>query len=147
MGLRALPLSSSSHNAFGVAQTLPRHHHSLIRSSKFVVVNSAKEPQKKSKQSLFSSVAEALDFSQVRSAEDAQLLEAARDTTQSGGRMSREQVHACKNPPMHSFLSFVFFPVHNNQVFWCHAMQYGALRRKIGGTYKDFFKSYVDGNQ
>ncbi|EPS65965.1 hypothetical protein M569_08817, partial [Genlisea aurea] len=22
--------------------------------------------------------------------------------------------------------------------------QYGALRRKIGGTYKDFFKSYVD---
>ncbi len=112
MGLRALPLSSSSHNAFGVAQTLPRHHHSLIRSSKFVVVNSAKEPQKKSKQSLFSSVAEALDFSQVRSAEDAQLLEAARDTTQSGGRMSREQ--------------------------------YGALRRKIGGTYKDFFKSYVD---
>ncbi|KAG6475712.1 hypothetical protein ZIOFF_064941 [Zingiber officinale] len=23
--------------------------------------------------------------------------------------------------------------------------QYGALRRKIGGTYKDFFKSYVDG--
>lgn len=25
-------------------------------------------------------------------------------------------------------------------------MQYGALRRKIGGTYKDFFKSYVEGN-
>lgn len=25
--------------------------------------------------------------------------------------------------------------------FW----QYGALRRKIGGTYKDFFKSYVEG--
>lgn len=24
-------------------------------------------------------------------------------------------------------------------------LQYGALRRKIGGTYKDFFKSYVDG--
>lgn len=24
-------------------------------------------------------------------------------------------------------------------------MQYGALRRKIGGTYKDFFKSYVEG--
>ncbi|KAF6174378.1 hypothetical protein GIB67_027849 [Kingdonia uniflora] len=22
--------------------------------------------------------------------------------------------------------------------------QYGALRRKIGGTYKDFFKSYVE---
>ena len=24
-------------------------------------------------------------------------------------------------------------------------MKYGALRRKIGGTYNDFFKSYVDG--
>ena len=24
-------------------------------------------------------------------------------------------------------------------------LQYGALRRKIGGTYKDFFKSYVEG--
>lgn len=24
-------------------------------------------------------------------------------------------------------------------------MQYGALRRKIGGTYKDFFKSYIEG--
>ncbi|CAN6463247.1 unnamed protein product [Victoria cruziana] len=64
------------------------------------------------KQSLFGSVTEALDFSQVRSAEDAVLLEEARDATRSGGRMSREQ--------------------------------YGALRRKIGGTYRDFFKSYVD---
>lgn len=26
-------------------------------------------------------------------------------------------------------------------------MQYGALRRKIGGTYKDFFKSYVEGKK
>lgn len=26
-------------------------------------------------------------------------------------------------------------------------LQYGALRRKIGGTYKDFFKSYIDGNK
>jgi len=24
-------------------------------------------------------------------------------------------------------------------------VQYGALRRKIGGTYKDFFKSYIEG--
>ncbi|KAK4756703.1 hypothetical protein SAY87_006830 [Trapa incisa] len=69
------------------------------------------EPKKR-KQSLFGSVTEALDFSQVRSAEDAELLEEAREATRSGGRMSREQ--------------------------------YGALRRKIGGTYKDFFKSYVD---
>ncbi|KAG6418551.1 hypothetical protein SASPL_120755 [Salvia splendens] len=64
------------------------------------------------KQNLFESVTEALDFSQVRSARDAKLLEQARQATKSGDQMSREQ--------------------------------YGALRRKIGGTYKDFFKSYVE---
>ena len=64
------------------------------------------------KQNLFESVTEALDFAQVRSPEDAQLIEDARSATKSGERMSREQ--------------------------------YGALRRKIGGTYKDFFKSYVE---
>ncbi|KAL5720833.1 hypothetical protein ACHQM5_013464 [Ranunculus cassubicifolius] len=71
-----------------------------------------KEEKTKRKQSLFGSVTEALDFSQVRSAEDAQLIEEARETTGSGGRMNQQQ--------------------------------YGALRRKIGGTYKDFFKSFVD---
>lgn len=68
--------------------------------------------KQKPKQSLFSSVTEALDFSQVRSTEDADLLEEAREATRSGERMTKEQ--------------------------------YGALRRKIGGTYKDFFKSYVE---
>ncbi|XP_065869906.1 uncharacterized protein [Euphorbia lathyris] len=71
-----------------------------------------KDKKKKNKQSLFSSVTEALDFSQVRSEKDAELLEEARENTTSGTRMTREQ--------------------------------YGALRRKIGGTYKDFFKSYVE---
>ncbi|KAL8096776.1 uncharacterized protein LOC141671953 [Apium graveolens] len=66
----------------------------------------------KRKQNLFESVTEALDFAQVRSEEDAQLLDDARQATKSGSKMTREQ--------------------------------YGALRRKIGGTYKDFFKSYVD---
>ncbi|XP_027357560.1 uncharacterized protein LOC113866942 [Abrus precatorius] len=85
----------------------------LNRSIKFrVSAKQEKQEADKRKQSLFSSVTEALDFSQVRSAEDAQLLEDARQTTRSGERMSREQ--------------------------------YGALRRKIGGTYKDFFKSYVE---
>ncbi|XP_042434002.1 uncharacterized protein LOC122020234 [Zingiber officinale] len=68
--------------------------------------------ESKSKQSLLGSITEALDFSQVRSTKDALLLEEAREATQSGKKMNREQ--------------------------------YGALRRKIGGTYKDFFKSYVD---
>ncbi|KAK9128192.1 hypothetical protein Syun_016989 [Stephania yunnanensis] len=79
---------------------------------------------KSKKQSLFSSVAEALDFSQVRSAQDAELLEEAREATRSGKMMNREQANNMEELYLNSF--------------------YGALRRKIGGTYKDFFKSYVD---
>ncbi|KAK3003580.1 hypothetical protein RJ639_019986 [Escallonia herrerae] len=119
MGLRALPLSPSQ-NGFlpklGVAQNLSTHN--LNRSSKLRVVSAKSEKEgeeeepKKRKQNLFESVTEALDFSQVRSAEDALLLDDAREATKSGEKMTREQ--------------------------------YGALRRKIGGTYKDFFKSYVD---
>lgn len=48
--------------------------------------------KKSNKQSVFGSVIEALDFSKVRSEEDAQLLDEAREVTKSGGRMSREQV-------------------------------------------------------
>lgn len=70
------------------------------------------ENKKKTKQSLFGSITEVIDFSAVRSEEDAMLLEDARDATKSGDKMSREQ--------------------------------YAALRRKIGGTYKDFFKGYVE---
>lgn len=121
MGFKALPLSPSQ-NGFlcktGVAPSLSKYRGR--RNNSFIVLSAEKdntirisEPEKKKQQqSLFSSVTEALDFSQVRSVRDAELLEDARDATQSGGRMSREQ--------------------------------YGALRRKIGGTYKDFFKSYIE---
>ncbi|KAJ7569527.1 hypothetical protein O6H91_01G082400 [Diphasiastrum complanatum] len=68
------------------------------------------ESQKK--QSLFTSITDALDFSQVRSNKDAELLDDARAATQAGEQMSREQ--------------------------------YAALRRKIGGTYRDFFKDSVE---
>ncbi|XVE90971.1 hypothetical protein DITRI_Ditri20bG0118300 [Diplodiscus trichospermus] len=119
MGLRSLPLSPSQNSVpprAGLSQSFCTHRLISTRSSKFRISakqeNGEKEDSKKSKQSLFSSVTEALDFSQVRSVKDAELLEEARDATRSGGRMSREQ--------------------------------YGALRRKIGGTYTDFFKSYVD---
>ncbi|KAJ0100953.1 hypothetical protein Patl1_06736 [Pistacia atlantica] len=116
MGLRALHLSLSP-NGFtsqvGVKHNLSKSNFRLSKVSSFrVSAKKEEEPEKKSKQSLFSSVTEALDFSQVRSQEDAQLLEDAREATKSGGKMSKEQ--------------------------------YGALRRKIGGTYKDFFKSYID---
>ncbi|XP_020203096.1 uncharacterized protein LOC109788712 [Cajanus cajan] len=115
MGLGTLPLTPS----YSTFSSKPGHVHDttnrsmLNRSMKFrVSAKQEKQEDNKKKQSLFSSVTEALDFSQVRSAEDAQLLEDAREATKSGERMNREQ--------------------------------YGALRRKIGGTYKDFFKSYVE---
>ena len=60
---------------------------------KFRVSAKQEKQEEKKKQSLFSSVTEALDFSQVRSAEDAQLIEEAREATRSGERMSREQVY------------------------------------------------------
>ncbi|KAJ9553446.1 hypothetical protein OSB04_017491 [Centaurea solstitialis] len=94
------PTSSSSYN-----------NRFTIVAAKTEKGNKDEEPQKR-KQNLFESVTEALDFAQVRSPEDAQLIEDARSATRSGEKMSREQ--------------------------------YGALRRKIGGTYKDFFKSYVE---
>ncbi|KAL2526771.1 hypothetical protein Adt_11831 [Abeliophyllum distichum] len=119
MGLRALPLSSSQSGllpATGILQKYSKYN-SNSRTLKFVIFsakkeNGSEEEPKKKKQSLFSSVTEALDFSQVRSSKDAELLDEAAEATQSGERMTREQ--------------------------------YGALRRKIGGTYKDFFKSYVE---
>ncbi|KAF6172617.1 hypothetical protein GIB67_020131 [Kingdonia uniflora] len=119
--MRVLPLSSSQTHIcppyLGFAKGIINPNQPY-KTSKFRGASAKKEEEEnkkeepKKKQSLFSSVTEALDFSQVRSAEDAVLIEKARETTQSGGRMNQEQ--------------------------------YGALRRKIGGTYKDFFKSYVE---
>ncbi|XP_077239150.1 potassium transporter [Tasmannia lanceolata] len=120
MGMRVLPLSSS-HNycrppCLGVSLNISSSR--VERPFNFRGVwakleeKGEEEEAKENKQSLFGSVMDALDFSQVRSAQDADLLDEAREATQSGGKMTRDQ--------------------------------YGALRRKIGGTYKDFFKSYVD---
>lgn len=96
MGLmRALPLSPST-NGFSSAQN-NLSSYKLEKVTRFrVSAKKEEEPTKKNKQSLFSSVTEALDFSQVRSSEDAQLLEDAREATRSGGRMSREQVSQCR---------------------------------------------------
>jgi hypothetical protein len=52
----------------------------------------AKGDEEGDKQSLFGSITEALDFSQVRSEKDAELLYEARESTRGGGRMTREQV-------------------------------------------------------
>lgn len=92
MGFRALQLSPSPKGFtlnVEISHNLPNYR--LNRISR-VRASAKKEEPKKNKQSLFSSVTEALDFSQVRSQEDAQLLEDARQATKSGGKMSREQV-------------------------------------------------------
>lgn len=101
MGLRALPLTPSQHGLLPPAQKYSQHtSYYYFRSSKVAAIRANKkenaeeeEPKPKRKQSLFESVTEALDFSQVRSARDAELLEEARETTKSGDKMSREQVY------------------------------------------------------
>lgn len=102
MGLKALPLTPAQ-NGFlcksktNVVPSLSQYNYSN-RKLNLVVLSAAKKEESsgdesnKKKQSLFSSVTEALDFSQVRSAKDAELLDEAREATQSGGRMSRAQV-------------------------------------------------------
>ncbi|ESQ44454.1 hypothetical protein EUTSA_v10006268mg [Eutrema salsugineum] len=118
MGLRALPLQ---HNGGFVSTTkvpFSRTSPRISRSPRWIVVSAKQEKddeeekKKEEETSLFTRLTDALDFSQVRSEKDAELLYEAREATKSGGKMSKEQ--------------------------------YGALRRKIGGTYKDFFKSYVE---
>uniref|UniRef100_J3L5C5 GATA-type transcription activator N-terminal domain-containing protein n=1 Tax=Oryza brachyantha TaxID=4533 RepID=J3L5C5_ORYBR len=111
MAMRAITLSHSQSASFGHHQSSPSFRPSTA-SPRSVKVHAKADEEKGSKQSLFGSITEALDFSQVRSEKDAELLYEAREATKDGGRMTKEQ--------------------------------YGALRRKIGGTYKDFFKSYVD---
>ncbi|KAL5227346.1 hypothetical protein ABZP36_015611 [Zizania latifolia] len=112
MAMRAITLSQSQGASFGHHRSMPSFRPSSVCPRSVKAYAKAEEEEKGSKQSLFGSITEALDFSQVRSEEDAELLYEAREATKDGGRMTREQ--------------------------------YGALRRKIGGTYKDFFKSYVD---
>ncbi|GFQ04400.1 hypothetical protein PHJA_002583900 [Phtheirospermum japonicum] len=120
MGFRTLPLPPSQN---GLLAQKHSHCYSYYTNSpsKRVVnnitcakkENGADEEPKKRRQSLFESVTEALDFSQVRSAKDAELLDEAREQTKSGERMSREQV------------------------LW-------SSEEEDWGTYRDFFKSYVE---
>lgn len=99
MGLGALPVTPSRNGLLPNSVVgKDNSKHGLIRTNSRFLVVSAKakkedeEVPKKRKQNIFESVTEALDFAQVRSAEDAQLLEDARQATKSGDQMSREQV-------------------------------------------------------
>lgn len=102
MGLRALPLSPSQNGLFpnsgitqfGTNKSLIKHG-AIKRTSKFRRVSAKSENEeesKKEKQSLFGMVTDALDFAQVRSEADAELLEEAREATKSGKKMNKEQV-------------------------------------------------------
>lgn len=99
--MRALPLPSpttsftgasvrsiSSYGGINLGPSITR----VMVSAKMEKGKKEKGETQKRKQSLFGSVTEALDFSQVRSAEDAELLEDASKATRSGSRMTREQV-------------------------------------------------------
>jgi len=91
MAMRALPLTPSKSSAFGAHHTMPSFRPSggSLRSVRAYAKGDEEEGNK---QSLFGSITEALDFSQVRSEKDAELLYEAREKTKGGGRMTREQV-------------------------------------------------------
>lgn len=97
MGLRALPLQHSggfiSTTKVPISRTSPR----LSQKPRWVVVSAKqeKDEEKKKKEdetSLFTRLTDALDFAQVRSEKDAELLYEAREATKSGGKMNKEQV-------------------------------------------------------
>jgi hypothetical protein len=102
MAMRALPLSpaaqswSSAKHTTGAQQSIQSFKKSS-GSARSVRVY-AKADGEESKQSLFGSITEALDFSQVRSEKDADLLYEARESTKGGGRMTREQVYMSMTP-------------------------------------------------
>ena len=96
MGLRALPLQ---HNGGFISTTkVPsaRTSQRLSRNPRWVVVSAKQEKDEEKKRgdetSLFTRLTDALDFAQVRSEKDAELLYEAREATKSGGKMSKEQV-------------------------------------------------------
>lgn len=98
MGLGTLPLTppyyyTSFSSKSGLVNNT-KNWRGFNRSKKLIVSakQEKKEEEDKNKQSFFTSVTDALDFSQARSAEDALLIEEAREATKSGEKMSREQV-------------------------------------------------------
>lgn len=95
MGLGTLPLTPP-YTSFPSNSRVVQNFSNQRPNKSFQFSVSAKLEKEKpnaNKKSLFSSVTEALDFAQVRSAEDAQLLEDAREATRAGEKMSREQVY------------------------------------------------------
>jgi hypothetical protein len=94
MAMRALALPPSQSSSFGLHQSMPCFKPSNANPRSVKAYAKADEEEKKvPKQSLFGNITEALDFSQVRSEKDAELLYEARDSIKEEGRMTREQVY------------------------------------------------------
>lgn len=103
MGFRVLPLQHNSGfistTRVPISRTSPR----ISRNPRWVVVSAKQEKDDEKKKneedtSLFTKLTDALDFSQVRSEKDAELLYEAREATKSGGKMTQEQVGLLNSP-------------------------------------------------
>ena len=79
-------------NVFEAPQQVPRRCGVVVRAAKGGKEKGDEEERKEDKKSLFTSLTDALDFAQVRSEKDAELLYDARQATKSGEKMTREQV-------------------------------------------------------
>jgi hypothetical protein len=98
MAMRALPLSPAvQSSSFRAQQQSIRSLKKSSGGARSVRAYAMADEEKEGKQSLFGSITEALDFSQARSEEDAELLYEARESTKGGGRMTREQVWHLSN--------------------------------------------------
>lgn len=95
MGLR-LPLQHSGGFIATTKVPISRTSSRISQKPRWVVVSAKQEKDEEKKKedetSLFTRLTDALDFAQVRSEEDAELLYEARETTKSGGKMNKEQV-------------------------------------------------------
>lgn len=122
MGLRALPLQHNSGFISTTKVPISRTSHRLSRNLRWVVVSAKQEKDEEKKRedetSLFTRLTDALDFAQVRSEKDAELLYEAREATKSGGKMSKEQV------------GLLYKPRHF-QTFWCNNNYYSWNKSKI----------------
>ena len=101
MAMRALALPPSQSSSFGLHQSMPcfKPGSASPRSVK-AYAKADDEEEKVPKQSLFGNITEALDFSQVRSEKDAELLYEARDSIKELRKNDKGTVYI--QSPVHS---------------------------------------------
>ncbi|CAN7085201.1 unnamed protein product [Brassica oleracea var. botrytis] len=116
MGLRALPLQHNSGFISTTKVPISRTSQRLSRNPRWVVVSAKQEKDEEKKREDETSL-----FTRLTDA-----LDFAQVRSEKDAKLLYEAREATKSGGKMS------------------KEQYGALRRKIGGTYKDFFKSYVE---